>query len=222
MTLRKSIGDGLYQDPRGNYWARFSCNGKRSWKKLAASSKREASKARDLYLGIVASEETVNNWIRYGMEDKRRGFEYMPKCLQKFGTKVKLVEVPPKHAGIYFLMKGQECVYVGQSRTDVYGRSMSHQWDKLFERIFILEIDATRENIDAIEMEYIRLLRPRLNTKGLKIVSSTAKVVDSGSGLCTENIDSISRNPNDKVLKFNESWCVRQDLNLQPSDPKAT
>lgn len=62
-------------------------------------------------------------------------------------------------SGVYFLLDGQEVVYVGQA-VNVYARIGQHT-DKKFDRYaFVL---CPREMLDKLESLYIHCLRPRLN-----------------------------------------------------------
>ncbi len=61
---------------------------------------------------------------------------------------------------IYFLCLADEVVYVGQS-TNLCARLAQHGDDKVFDRAFYLVV--RREDLDRIEGEFIRALRPRYN-----------------------------------------------------------
>ncbi|HCR1527294.1 GIY-YIG nuclease family protein [Morganella morganii] len=68
--------------------------------------------------------------------------------------------LPWKHAtGIYFLLDGDDVVYVGQSR-NVYSRISSHP-AKNFNRYAF--VPCAVEALDKLESLYIHLLRPKLN-----------------------------------------------------------
>lgn len=62
--------------------------------------------------------------------------------------------------GIYFLVKGDEIVYVGQSVNPI-ARVNSHQQGKGFERAYLLPVP--RDRLDEVEAAFIRLFRPKLN-----------------------------------------------------------
>lgn len=62
-------------------------------------------------------------------------------------------------SGVYFLLDGNEVVYVGQS-VNVYSRISQHK-DKLFDRYAY--VPCRVESLDALESLYIHFLRPRLN-----------------------------------------------------------
>ena len=68
----------------------------------------------------------------------------------------------PKVIGIYFLIKGTDIVYVGQS-ADVYTRVSQHGRDafKLFDKFVVLE--SKPEYLADLEAHYIYKFRPPLN-----------------------------------------------------------
>ena len=69
--------------------------------------------------------------------------------------------------GIYFLIDGNEVVYVGQS-LDFRTRMATHSIDKrkTFDSFFFLPVN-NRENLDWLELEYIQKLKPRDNRAGI-------------------------------------------------------
>jgi hypothetical protein len=62
---------------------------------------------------------------------------------------------------VYFLMSGDEIVYVGQT-TNLYARIGSHREAKIWDRILFLSVP--RENLDATERYWIATLQPKYNT----------------------------------------------------------
>lgn len=74
----------------------------------------------------------------------------------------------PRHSvkdgcGVYFLFRGGECVYVGQSRKAHY-RVMEHVGRIAFVEYSVLHV--APENLDATEQKYIRKLQPIHNVRG--------------------------------------------------------
>ncbi|EGA2709566.1 TPA: GIY-YIG nuclease family protein [Klebsiella pneumoniae] len=68
--------------------------------------------------------------------------------------------LPWKHAtGVYFLLDGDEVVYVGQS-LNVYSRISSHPVNNFNRYAFV---PCAVEALDKLESLYIHLLRPKLN-----------------------------------------------------------
>lgn len=66
--------------------------------------------------------------------------------------------------GIYFLLKGDEIVYVGKSEFSVLQRISQHQSEKDFDRVAFLPIKHGRgELINLAEAYLIKLLDPPLN-----------------------------------------------------------
>jgi hypothetical protein len=62
---------------------------------------------------------------------------------------------------VYFLMSGDEVVYVGQT-TNLYARIGGHREDKVWDRILFLP--TPRKDLDATERHWIATLRPKYNT----------------------------------------------------------
>lgn len=62
--------------------------------------------------------------------------------------------------GVYFLRKGRDIVYIGQS-VNVYSRVASHKASKDFDAVDFLPCD--RSKLDDLEGFFIRLLQPKLN-----------------------------------------------------------
>lgn len=65
--------------------------------------------------------------------------------------------------GVYFLMVGNEVVYVGQS-VNPCQRIPQHRPDKIFDRALVLPVD--KEQLDSVESDYIKRLSPALNKAG--------------------------------------------------------
>ena len=64
--------------------------------------------------------------------------------------------------GVYFLIKNDEVVYVGQSSINILGRIAKHlRSNKEFDSFSYMRCD--KEDIDAMEAKYIAALIPRLN-----------------------------------------------------------
>lgn len=64
-----------------------------------------------------------------------------------------------RSCGVYFLVQGQEVVYVGQS-VNIYSRISQHS-DKKFDKYAFVPCEA--ELLDKLESLYIHTLKPRLN-----------------------------------------------------------
>jgi hypothetical protein len=71
----------------------------------------------------------------------------------------------PQLCGIYFLVQGDEVVYVGQS-VNLHSRISSHIADghKQFDRVFFRR--AAPAELNPLEARFIRVLRPKLNKAG--------------------------------------------------------
>lgn len=70
-------------------------------------------------------------------------------------------------SGVYFLFEGEEVVYVGESN-DVFLRVRTHFSDPRmkFDKWAYLKIPADERR--EVELEYIRMFQPHLNTRGIK------------------------------------------------------
>lgn len=64
-----------------------------------------------------------------------------------------------KACGVYFLLDGEEVVYIGQS-VSIYSRIAQHQ-DKNFDRFAF--VPCRPNELDVLESLYIHCLRPRMN-----------------------------------------------------------
>ncbi len=63
---------------------------------------------------------------------------------------------------VYFLLDGDDVVYVGQS-VSLQTRIISHKKDKKFDRVVYISCD--RERLDEVEGTFIRALKPKFNGK---------------------------------------------------------
>lgn len=66
----------------------------------------------------------------------------------------------PHLTGVYFLIKNEHIIYVGQS-VNILSRIASHKRDKEFDRFAFVPCE--REDLDVLESLYIHFLRPELN-----------------------------------------------------------
>ena len=63
-------------------------------------------------------------------------------------------------SGVYFLIKNERIVYVGQS-VNVYSRIADHYKNKFFSDVF--SVPCPRSNLDVLESMYIHTFNPDLN-----------------------------------------------------------
>lgn len=70
-----------------------------------------------------------------------------------------------KMTGIYFLLKGERIVYVGQS-TNLHTRLSHHQSRIDFDSVSFVSCD--QEDLDVLESMYIHRLKPEKNGSGAK------------------------------------------------------
>ena len=71
-----------------------------------------------------------------------------------------------KQPGVYFLIKEDEVVYVGQSE-DVPVRIRSHKHGGLIEFDHVYYLHVNPENLVEVEKHYIRLLKPKRNRRSI-------------------------------------------------------
>lgn len=76
-------------------------------------------------------------------------------------------------SGVYFLISGDEIVYVGQSR-NVHARIASHMTTKTFDRVAVLRV--APDQLDFVESVYILALKPRLNGQPPRNLAQLAEV----------------------------------------------
>ncbi len=88
----------------------------------------------------------------------------IPSCLYKYAHMVRVFYPPKKERGLYFLMDGKECVYVGQSIRSVLVRIAEHGLDKIFDKVFYIPFDG---ELDTPERHFIALLKPKHNSKDI-------------------------------------------------------
>lgn len=79
----------------------------------------------------------------------------------KFCEKEDFSFLPLPNCMVYFLLQGEEVVYVGQTTTGVV-RPLSHK-DKQFDQIKVLFVD--KDDLDEAEGYFIAKYKPKYNTK---------------------------------------------------------
>lgn len=179
MTKRRGIGDGLYQDERGRIYIRPWVEGRRTWKKMSALAPRRASEA--LAASETPSEQTERfreHWSQW--LNRVPPPPSVPKCLEEFNDRLGHMILPPVRVpGIYFLMDGPSCVYVGKSTTHMAKRIVKHLLDKVFDRVIVLP--SPPEEVHHLERYFILVLSPRYNKAGVfrgNPKNETSDVVD--------------------------------------------
>jgi predicted DNA-binding transcriptional regulator AlpA len=116
--------------------------------------------------------------LRYAISEARASTKEpsaVPACIQKLEGY--LIEyIPNKQHCVYFLVKGDEVVYIGSSFT-IYSRITQHK-EKDFDRVLYFHVEP--ERMLAVEAELIRVIKPKLNVKGLsefKLVGTDQEMV---------------------------------------------
>jgi hypothetical protein len=108
----------------------------------------------DLMLGIQLPRDTTgprSGWRRP-----------VPPILSLYEGR--LFELGEPEACVYFLIRDDIVVYVGQS-TNVHVRVADHRPDKQFDRV--LYLPTRREDLERVEREFIGALRPEYHTRVL-------------------------------------------------------
>jgi excinuclease UvrABC nuclease subunit len=81
----------------------------------------------------------------------------------------------PTVCGIYFLIKNNEIVYIGQS-INIHHRITNHCRDKDFDKVSIIECN--KASLDDLEKEYINKFQPIINLEGMKRQARKVKFFD--------------------------------------------
>lgn len=112
--------------------------------------------------------EQANEWCRR-IELQFLAGDVDPEMAEKLAQEVSAIPVLPEpvhpsHAcGVYFLFKGSECIYVGQSR-GVHDRVAAHRSRIDFDSYTWTPVAAHCLNLE--ERRFIDVIRPRLNKLG--------------------------------------------------------
>ncbi len=97
---------------------------------------------------------------RHEMEMQRLSMNLTDRILLSEKEIVECSAQAPHLVGVYFLVKGERVVYVGQS-TNILTRIATHQQAKDFDRFAF--VPCAREDLDVLESLYIHGLRPAMN-----------------------------------------------------------
>ena len=73
------------------------------------------------------------------------------------------MKLPRLSSGIYFLILGDQVVYVGQSEFSVFTRIGTHTRDKEFDSFHYIEVDSEGDNLSELEAFYILQYLPVYN-----------------------------------------------------------
>lgn len=117
--------------------------------------------------------------LRAGLDTGRRTISAeVPTCINRIGARLRPVPIHAMPPGVYFLIVGEEVVYVGQSLTPMT-RVQEHMLDKHFDRAYLLPVPPDRLN--AVETAFIQHLKPALNgSPGVKFVDVVAVLESYG------------------------------------------
>ncbi|MCE5172520.1 hypothetical protein LQV63_24915 [Paenibacillus profundus] len=85
----------------------------------------------------------------------------VPQCLANIRHVKRLEITEPSY--VYFLLMGEEIVYVGQTTSPWPARILQHlkSGDKEFDDVWYLEVD--RPSVSRVETEFIRKFQPKYN-----------------------------------------------------------
>jgi hypothetical protein len=91
-----------------------------------------------------------------------------PKTLKNLAEEQDVIDYSKRNTpGVYFLIKDDVVVYVGQS-VDVYGRIPEHEKDKDFDRAVFFK--ANLDSLLSLEFEYIVAFNPKYNKTHAEII----------------------------------------------------
>lgn len=123
-------------------------------------------------------EAEVTEWVRENLLVEHPGASY-PKTLIISPRKDLVQRIPPallpmaEHlhmlpepfypAGIYFLVKGEEVIYAGQSVCPI-ARVIGHRAEGIKEFDYAVFLPVPKERLDEVEGAFIRVLKPPLNS----------------------------------------------------------
>jgi hypothetical protein len=127
-------------------------------------SKQEASQWITDYLTIRVKGELLPNGVNITPILVKEEDRVIPMALRTLSGHLIPIPVSSQlHAvlsGVYFLCKGDDIVYVGQSK-NVAARIGGHLAHKEFDRVFCLRVPLG--DLDYVEGEFIRAIKPALN-----------------------------------------------------------
>jgi hypothetical protein len=176
---KRAIGNGLYRDEKGKLWIRPWIEGKRTWRRTSSSEHYSRLTPPQEHEEFV---ESACRWL-----NRVPAPTTIPECLREYADRLGEIIIPPIGTpGIYFLMNGDQCVYVGQSRTRVAGRIAQHVKNKMFDRVIVMH--AELHELDAMEQYFIAVMAPKYNRAGVfgrEVISRHTDLVDlnpMGSG----------------------------------------
>lgn len=84
----------------------------------------------------------------------------VPLVLSQMSSMLKVYPWREAASAVYFLVKGEDVVYVGQSRNLSY-RITTHSSGKEFDRVFYIPVPSA--SLNDVESALIRTIRPKLN-----------------------------------------------------------
>jgi hypothetical protein len=156
---------GIYRDNvSGKFWYRPFSRGRRTWRRLYARTLEEA-KVEYGQITEVRRSQKIREQLLAVANEPVADLTGLPSCLYKYAHMVKVFYPPKRERGLYFLMDGKECVYVGQSDRSVQIRIAQHQVDKTFTKVFYIPFEG---DLDAPERHFIALLKPKYNSKDIE------------------------------------------------------
>ena len=119
-----------------------------------------------------------------------------------------------KAKGVYFLIKDDEIVYVGQS-TNIFARVTSHSRTKEFDSFtYELKPKATSFELDQLETKYIGKFTPKYNKqlRGNEIYELLTNINDLGYNVKNQKVNLEISIINDKL------YITREELNEKLED----
>lgn len=158
---RIAVAPGIYKDHKGEFWSRPTIRHKRTWRKIYAKTLEEAEKENAPYEEIRKIRREQKTFLDVAHEPGG-DLTHLPGCLYEYSLMVKMFRPPKIERGIYFLMNGKHCVYVGKAEECVLTRVFQHRLNKDFDKVFYIPFDG---DLDRPERHFIALLKPKHNSK---------------------------------------------------------
>jgi hypothetical protein len=146
-----------------------------------AQVRKKGFKSRAATFATKAEANSWANAIEARMDQERHDrMLRVPEAVENFPLDIAMLPRYPREqiaCGVYFLFKGHECVYVGQSK-QVHWRVREHtsarHGNKDFDSYAWIPVKPSR--LDAAELFYIRMLQPRLNDRSTEMAKLINRV----------------------------------------------
>lgn len=120
-----------------------------------------------------------------------------------------------KNCLIYFLLKNDEVVYVGQTKSGLY-RPLSHIYSKDFDTIKIIETN--EKDLDLLEDEFIKKYKPLYNKQvnyaknyGLEKVRNNVRSLTNNKNYSLRDLRKLLKKLEIEIVIFNDKETISYD-----------